>query len=106
MAEDLHEGVVAFTPLSPGRESIMLGRVQVGEISPTAHPSSRHPTCFRLDLPNVSSRAWRPSRSIEDARRQAVEKINDWMNAAGVAPIDAVAPNSKHVSSAPKKKFE
>ncbi|WP_316214322.1 hypothetical protein [Bradyrhizobium sp. SZCCHNR2032] len=87
MGGDFYEGVVAFAPLSPGRESIMLGLVQVGEISPTMHPSARHPTCFRLDLPGVSSRAWHPSRSIEDARRLAAEKINDWICAAGLTPV-------------------
>ncbi|WP_316228359.1 MULTISPECIES: hypothetical protein [unclassified Bradyrhizobium] len=86
MGGDLYEGVVAFAPLSPGRESIMLGLVQVGEISPTMHPSARHPTCFRLDLPGVSSRAWHPSRSIEDARRLAAEKIGEWIDAAGLLP--------------------
>jgi hypothetical protein len=87
MTGEFYQRVVMFAPLSPGRESIMLGRVQVGEISPTMHPSSRHPTCFRLDLPGVSSRAWHPSRSIEDARRLAAQKINDWLNAAGVMPV-------------------
>ncbi|WP_316172437.1 hypothetical protein [Bradyrhizobium sp. SZCCHNRI2049] len=84
--DSTHDGVVAFQPLSPGRESIMLGLVQVGEISPTLHPSSRAPTCFRLMLPGVSSRPWHPAQSIEDARRLAAAKIGDWIEAAGLTP--------------------
>jgi hypothetical protein len=64
----------------------MLGRVQVGEISPVHDPRSRFPMCFRLDLPGASSRAWMPAYDIEDARRLALVKINDWLNAAGVVP--------------------
>lgn len=86
MSRDLHDGVVAFEPLSTGRESIMLGAIQVGEIAPTPHPSSRAPTCFRLMLPSVSSRPWHPAGSIEDARRQALFLINDWLIAAGLGP--------------------
>ncbi len=86
MTIETHEGVVAFRPLTPGREQIVLGRVQVGEISPTMDPRSRHPVCFRLELPDASSRAWQPARDLSDARRQAVEKINDWMIAAGLRP--------------------
>ena len=87
MAAELHDGVVAFGRLSPGRESIVLGLVQVGEISPTLDPRSRFPMCFRLDLPGCSSRAWQPARDTDDARRQALERINDWMEAAGLRPI-------------------
>ena len=86
MGGELHDGVVAFGPLSPGRESIMLGRVQVGEISPSTDPRSRVPMCFRLDLPGTSSRAWIPARDAADARRQALARINDWMTAAGLRP--------------------
>lgn len=86
MGGELHDGVVAFRPLTPGREQIVLGRVQVGEISPTMDPRSRFPMCFRLELPDSSSRAWQPARDILDARRQALEKINDWMIAAGLRP--------------------
>jgi hypothetical protein len=87
MTTETHEGVVAFRPLTPGREQIVLGRVQVGEISPTMDPRSRHPVCFRLELPDSSSRAWHPARDVNDARRQAVGKINEWMIAAGLRPI-------------------
>ncbi len=82
----MHDGVVAFEPLSPGRESIMLGRVAVGEIGPVHDPRSRFPVCFRLELPDNSTHAWRPARDIADARRQALQRINDWMEAAGVRP--------------------
>lgn len=88
MMADLHEGVVAFGDLSPGRESIMLGRIQVGEITPVHGAGrSRYQTCFRLDLPGMSSRAWHPARDTAEARRQALARINDWMEAAGVRPI-------------------
>jgi hypothetical protein len=90
MDGDLHEGVVAFTPLSPGRESIMLGRVQVGEISPIPGGRGRFAACFRIWLPEAHSRAWLPARDTADAQRQALDKINDWLNAAGVAPIGSL----------------
>jgi len=86
MPGELHEGVVAFRPLTQGRESIVLGRIQVGEISPSNDPRSRFPTCFRLELPDSSSRAWTPASDIADARRKAIAKINDWMIAAGLRP--------------------
>lgn len=87
-----HEGVVAFRPnqVYVGREMIMLGRVQIGEISPTLDPRSRFPFCFRLELPDASSRAWQPARDVADARRQVVGKINDWLNAAGLVPAGGV----------------
>lgn len=84
MDQDTHLGVVAFEPLSPGRERIMLGQIQVGEISPSH--GGRSPACFRILLPEAHSRAWLPARDIADAQRQALEKINDWLNAAGVVP--------------------
>ena len=86
MDGDRHEGVVAFLPLALCREQIMLGRVPVGEIGPAHGVRSRFPTCFRIDLPGASSRAWHPTPSIEDARRQAAEKINDWLDAADLRP--------------------
>ena len=54
MGGELHEGVAAFQPLSPGREAVMLGRVQVGEISPTVNPAGRFPG---------ASGTFRPTRS-------------------------------------------
>jgi hypothetical protein len=86
MAGDSHEGTVAFLPLALGREQIMLGRVQVGEIGPAHGPRARFPICFRLDLPGVSSRAWQPARDAADARCQAVGKISDWLDAADLRP--------------------
>jgi hypothetical protein len=91
MATDLHEGVVEFRSLSSGRKSIMLGAVQVGEITPTADPRSRFPVCFRIRLPDATSGAWCPAPSDDEAQRQAAEKINDWLNAAGVRPIGRTA---------------
>jgi len=87
MGEDLHHGVVAFEPLARGREAVMLGRVQVGEISPVHDPRSIFPMCFRLDLPNVQTKAWTPARDADDARRLVLARLNDWLNAAGLRPI-------------------
>jgi len=96
MAGESHDGVVAFRPLTLGREAVMLGRVTVGEIMPTA--GGRHQACFRLLLPEVSAAAWHPAKNIADARRLALVKINDWLNAAGLTPIgimpDATGANT------------
>lgn len=86
MAGETHEGVVAFKPLSSGREAVMLGRVPVGEIGPVHDPRSLFSVCFRIDLPLASSSAWMPARDVGDAHRQAIEKINDWLNAADLRP--------------------
>jgi hypothetical protein len=88
MGGETHEGVVAFRSLTLGREAVMLGRVQVGEIMPT--DGGRHQACFRLTLPEAStSAAWRPAADMEDARRLALVKINDWLNAADLRPNGA-----------------
>lgn len=84
MAGESQEGVVAFRPLTLGREAVMLGRVQVGEIMPT--DGGRHQACFRLLLPDASATSWRPARDLADARRLALVKINDWLNAADLRP--------------------
>jgi len=87
---EAHDGVVAFRPLTLGREAVMLGAVQVGEIMPT--DGGRHQACFRLTLPEAStSSSWRPARDFDDARRLALIKVNDWLNAAGVTPIGGSA---------------
>jgi hypothetical protein len=83
-ASELHQGVVAFEPLTLGREAVMLGRVQVGEIMPTG--GKRFQFAFRLSLPDTGASAWRPAADLTEARRLAAIKINDWMNAAGVVP--------------------
>jgi hypothetical protein len=86
MDGDRYDCGVAFLPLALGREQIMLGRVPVGEIGPTHGPRSRFPMCFWLDLPGASSRAWHLAPDAADARRQAVGKINDWLNAVDLRP--------------------
>ncbi len=86
MAGESHDGIVAFRPLSAGREAIVLGLVDIGEISPIADPRSRFDMCFKIDLPGLSSRAWQPARDSADARRQALARINDWLNAADLRP--------------------
>jgi hypothetical protein len=87
MAGEEHEGVVAFQPAALGRETIMLGRVQVGEIMPIERGAFT--ASFRLLLPEASATSWRPARDVADARRLALIKINDWLNAAGVRPMGA-----------------
>lgn len=84
MAGEAHEGVVSFEPLTLGREAVMLGKVQVGEISPL--DGGRHRACFRLSLPEASATSWRPASDLDDAKRLALIKINDWLNAAGLVP--------------------
>jgi hypothetical protein len=86
MGGELHQGIVAFEPLSPGREAVMLGRVQVGEIGPTLHPLGRFPVCWKIDLPQATSRAWQPADDVDDAHRKVLDKINDWLNAADLRP--------------------
>jgi hypothetical protein len=92
MDRESHDGVVAFTPLPAGREAIMLGRVQVGEISPVHDPRSIYPVCFRIDLPWAATRAWQPANDLAGAKRQALKKINDWLNAADLRPNGGGAP--------------
>ncbi|MCK1536852.1 MULTISPECIES: hypothetical protein [unclassified Bradyrhizobium] len=89
MAGEAHEGVVSFEPLTLGREAVMLGKVRVGEISPL--DGSRHRACFRLSLPEASATSWRPANDVDDAKRLALIKINDWLNAAGLVPTGGVA---------------
>ncbi len=87
MTVETHEGVVAFRLLTSGRQEILLGGIAVGEISPSMNPRSQFPVCFKIELPAASSKAWQPARDVTDAKRQAREKINDWMIAAGLRPI-------------------
>ena len=85
MAGEAHDGVVSFERLTLGREAVMLGKVRVGEISPIE--SGRYQACFRLLLPEASaSHAWQPARDIDDAKRLALAKVNDWLQAAGLVP--------------------
>ena len=79
MDGELRDSVLAFQPLSLGRESIRLGRIPVGEIGPVNDPRSLYAVCFRIDLPFASSSAWMPAHNLDDARRQAIERINEWI---------------------------
>lgn len=98
MAVQVHEGVVAFQPAALGRETILLGRVQVGEIMPIERGAFT--ASFRLLLPEASATSWRPARDVGEARRLALIKINDWLNAAGVAPLgDATATSARSEAS-------
>lgn len=87
MSREAPDGVVAFKSIALGREAVMLGRVQVGEIMPT--DGGRHQACFRISLPDASAASWRPAADIADARRLALVKINDWLNAADLRPNGA-----------------
>jgi hypothetical protein len=84
MTGESHDGVVAFKPIALGREAVMLGCVQVGEIMPT--DGGRHQACFRLLLPDASATSWRPAADIAAARHLALVKIDDWLNAADLRP--------------------
>jgi len=89
MAGEAHEGVVTFEPLPFGREAVLLGKVQVGEIH--AIEGDRYGACFRLNLPDASaSTGFRPAADVDDAKRLALIKINDWLNAAGLVPAGGV----------------
>lgn len=88
---ELYEGVVAFKLQASGHQHIMLGTLTIGEISLSMDPRSQYPFCFRLELAGVSSKAWQPARDITDAKRQALEKINDWLIAAGLQPVRRAA---------------
>lgn len=77
------DSILTFRPVALGREVVMLGRVQVGEIIPN---EGRYQACFRLTLPDASASSWRPVRDLVDARRLAAIKINDWLNAADLRP--------------------
>ncbi len=87
MGGESHEGVVVFQPASFGRETILLGRVQVGEIMPIER--GHWAASFRLHLPEASASSWRPARTMDEARRLATIKINDWLNAADLRPNGA-----------------
>jgi len=78
------DGVV-FQRLGLGREAVVLGRVQVGEIMEM--DGDRFGACFRLMLPEASATAWRPVRDRDEARRLTRIKVADWLNAAGLQPI-------------------
>jgi hypothetical protein len=86
MDGESHDGVVAFQPLTLGREAVMLGRVQVGEIMPI--DGNRHGAAFRLALPE-SAPAWRPAADMDAARRGAIATISDWLEAAELKPMGA-----------------
>ena len=94
---ETHEDVVTFEPVALGREAVMLGKVRVGEI--LAIIGDRHQACFRLSLPEASaSTSWRPAADVDDAKRLAAIKINDWLNAAGLVPAVGYAHSCRSAS--------
>ncbi len=87
MTQEAHDGVVAFVPLSAGREQVRLGRLSVGEIGPVHDPRSLYPYFWGLTLPwAMTSYKIAPARDIEDARKQVLERINDWLQLANLRP--------------------
>jgi hypothetical protein len=84
MDGEAHAGVVAFKPQQLGRELVMLGQVQVGEIVPIE--AGRYSASYCLHLPQCPTR-WRPAADAETARRLVLAHVNDWLNAAGLTPL-------------------
>lgn len=87
MSDAVDPDGVAFQRLGLGREAVVLGRVQVGEIMEL--DGNKFGACFRLMLPEASATNWRPVRDRDEARRLSSIKVNDWLNAAGLRPIGA-----------------
>lgn len=82
-------GPLVFKALAAGREAVMLGAVQVGEIMPITEPI-KHSHCFRVTLPDSAATRWRPAGSLDAARRGIHRFIGDWLNAADLRPnVDA-----------------
>ncbi|NEV79291.1 hypothetical protein DYI24_19865 [Rhodopseudomonas sp. BR0C11] len=75
-------GPVTFKRLGLGREAVVLGRVQVGEIMEME--GDRGGACFRLTLPEASTTSWRPARDRDEARRLSRGQVSDWIEAAGL----------------------
>lgn len=87
MSQEAHDGVVAFTPLSAGREQVKLGQLTVGEIGPVGDPRSQYAYYWGLTLPwAMSQYKLAPARDIEDARKQVVDRIGDWLQLANLRP--------------------
>jgi hypothetical protein len=85
--EEAHDGVVVFEQQSGGRERVLLGKLPIGEIGPVHDPRSRFPVCWSLTLPwAMSMHRLEPANSIEDARSEILEKINDWLQLANLRP--------------------
>ncbi|PPQ42144.1 hypothetical protein [Rhodopseudomonas palustris] len=78
---------VTFQRLGLGREAVVLGRVQVGEIMEIE--GDRGGACFRLNLPEASTTSWRPARDCDEARRLSRGQVSDWIEAAGLRPVRA-----------------
>lgn len=83
--EGSRDGPVVFKPLAAGRELVMLGLVQVGEIIPL-EDQRRHKASYRIMLPDCAAVSWRPAVDIEAARRGVLHHINEWLNAADLRP--------------------
>lgn len=89
MDGELHsDGPVVFTAQPSGRETVSLGRVELGEIVPLLG-NHLFEASYRLRLPDCGLESWRPARTIVQARQQIREKINDWLNAADLRPNGA-----------------
>lgn len=80
-ADPLPPGVSTHAQ-SLGREIVLLGAVQVGEI--IAIERGRFTAAYRLILPDSAVSTWRPASDSAAARRALLEHLDDWLNAAGV----------------------
>lgn len=97
-------GPVVFKTLPAGREAVMLGQVQVGEIMPL-EDQRRHKASYRIMLPDCAAIAWRPVPDIEAARRGVLHHINDWLNAADLRP-NVLKPRDPDFCTSCQRRFE
>lgn len=73
---------VIFRPLADGREAVTLDLVQVGEIGSCDFGGLFY---WRLWLPGCAG--FGRAGSPKAAREYLALKVNDWLDAAGLAPI-------------------
>lgn len=76
--------MVSFAPAADGRELVMLGLVQVGEISPWGGGLS----CWRLWLPSCGGQFGRAG-TLKAAREHLISRIEQWVEAAGLRSAQA-----------------
>lgn len=78
------EPMVTFAPAAEGRELVMLGVVQIGEISPWHGGVS----IWRLWLPSCGP-GFRRAPCLDAARDQITDRIEQWVEAAGLRSVHA-----------------
>jgi len=71
-----------FAPAAElGRELVTLGNIRIGEVSASLHGA--HRATYRLWLPDLRSSP-RPAPSVEMARHQVRQAVEDWLVRAGI----------------------